>query len=252
MTDVKDIVEYCDQLLEASSFKDYCPNGLQVQGKEKIKKIVSGVTSSEALIDAAIYENADALLVHHGYFWSGENPVITGIKYNRIAKLIQHNISLIAYHLPLDAHVELGNNAQLAKVLGVSVDDRFATHGDTLLGFVSFFDEPKSGVEFKSHIANALQREPLYIQGTSEPIKKLAWCTGGAQDAILTAFEYGADAFLTGEVSERTVHFARENQMHFYAAGHHATERYGAKALGEHLAEKFSLQHVFIDIDNPA
>lgn len=251
MVSARKLVHYCDELLDSALYRDYCPNGLQVQGAEEITQLVTGVTASEALIDAAIAQNADAILVHHGYFWKGESQVITGMKYQRLRKLLNHGINLIVYHLPLDGHAQFGNNVQLAGVLDISVDDRFDLADGSPLGFMTHFAEPQAGMVFKDHITTALRREPLYIPGTSQPIKKLAWCTGGAQDAIEIAHEQGADGFLTGEVSERTVHFARENQMHFFAAGHHATERYGVKALGEHLGEQFNLEHTFIDIDNP-
>lgn len=246
-----DLVQYCDDLLEIDAFKDYAPNGLQVEGSATTQHLVSGVTACEALIDAAIEHQAQTILVHHGYFWRGENANVVGMKRRRLAKLLNANINLLAYHLPLDAHAEFGNNAELAKVLGITVTDRFALHDGTLLGFLSRFDTPVDGREFAQHVERCLGRKPLHIPGTDRPIKTFAWCTGGAQDAIELAFASGADAFLTGEVSERTVHSARELGLHFYAAGHHATERYGAKALGEHLATQFQLNHTFVDIDNP-
>lgn len=251
MARLSDILRWCDQTLESHQFKDYAPNGLQVEGRQEVRSIVSGVTASEALIDAAIEREADTLLVHHGYFWRGENPNVVGMKRNRLAKLLKHDINLIGYHLPLDAHVEMGNNAQLAKVLGLSIDDRFQLADATWLGFVSRLDKPRSGSELADHVARCLERKPLYVSGTDQPVRVLAWCTGGAQDGIEEAHAFGADAYLTGEVSERTVHFAREMGMHFYAAGHHATERYGVQALGEQLAQMFGVAHEFVDIDNP-
>lgn len=248
---MSDMLSYCEQLLQPEQFNDYAPNGLQVEGNEEVSTLVTGVTACEALIDAAIELKADALLVHHGYFWRGESPVITGMKRARLAKLLVHNINLIGYHLPLDAHLEVGNNSQLASVLGIDVADRFALSDGTLLGFLSHFDTPRPADQFAAHVAQCLGREPLHIAGTQAPIHTLAWCTGAAQDAIELANASGANAFLTGEVSERTVHEAREMGMHFFAAGHHATERYGVQALGALLAEQFQLTHHFVDIDNP-
>lgn len=246
-----ELIQYIDELLQPQLFKDYAPNGLQVGGRHEIRSIVTGVTASLALIDTAIANKADAILVHHGYFWRGEDPCIVGMKRERLTKLLQHDINMIGYHLPLDAHTVYGNNAQLAHVLGIPVTDRFETHDGAKLGFLSHFEQPRDANELQAHITDCLQREPLYITGSDQPIERLAWCTGGAQDVIEIAHQVGADAFLTGEVSERTTHFAREMGMHFFAAGHHATERYGVKALGEHLAEHFGIAHHFIDIDNP-
>lgn len=241
-----EIVEYCNELLQVELFKDYCPNGLQVEGKETINRIVSGVTASQALIDAAIEQQADLLLVHHGFFWKGENPVVTGIKKKRLQALLQNNINLVAYHLPLDAHKILGNNVLLAKKLGISIEQYFSDNEIALLGTI----EKQSGQQFNEHISNGLQREPLHIDAQRD-ITKVALCTGAAQSYINQAIELGVDAFISGEVSENTWHIAKENNIHYFAAGHHATERYGVQALGEHLAAEFDLQHTFIDIYNP-
>lgn len=241
--------DYLNQLLEPSNFKDYCPNGLQIEGKSDVKKIVTGVSACQQLIDKAVEKNADALLVHHGYFWNAEDPCIVGMKKKRISTLLQHQINLFAYHLPLDAHIEFGNNIQLAKVLNIDID-LTKERKNNLLFSGKLFD-PMMGHEFSSYLYEKLNREPLYIPGNDTQIKTIAWCTGAAQDYIAEALELGVDAFLTGEVSERTVHFARENEINFYAAGHHATERYGIKALGEHIAQQFSIEHEFVDIQNP-
>jgi dinuclear metal center YbgI/SA1388 family protein len=222
---------------------------LQVQGRPEVHTLIGGVTACQALLDAAVEQQADAVLVHHGYFWKGEDPCIVGMKHRRLATLLRHDLSLIAYHLPLDAHPELGNNAQLARALDLTVTGAAGDNGLVMLGEPA---EPTSGAAFAAHLATRLGREPLHVAGTDAPIRRLAWCTGAAQSSIGVALETGADAFLTGEASEQTVHFARENGLHFFAAGHHATERYGVRALGAHLARRFDLCFQFVDIDNPA
>ena len=244
------ILAELDGLLEPRNFQDYCPNGLQIQGRGEVKKLVTGVTASLALIDAAIDSNADALLVHHGYFWKGESSNITGMKYQRIRKLIQNDISLLAYHLPLDAHPIYGNNAQLAERLGITVsgglDD--STHP---VGNVGDLKEAVSAEEFARSVRAVLGREPLLEKVGDTPVRRIAWCSGGAQSYIDRAASLGADLYLTGEASEQTIHEARELGIHFIAAGHHATERYGAKAVGEWLSRKLNIDHEFIDIENP-
>ncbi|PIE41497.1 MAG: Nif3-like dinuclear metal center hexameric protein [Gammaproteobacteria bacterium] len=239
------------ELLQPQFFKDYAPNGLQVEGKADIHRVVSGVTASQALIDQAIESGADALLVHHGYFWKGENPALVGMKYRRIKALIANDINLFAYHLPLDAHPQLGNNVQLAKKLGIEITGPLELGNDRSIGNVGLLSQACSGEQFSRHIAHCLAREPLHIAGSDRPIQRVAWCTGGAQGYIELAIDQGVDAFITGEVSEQTTHLAREHGIHFFAAGHHATERYGAAAVGAWLAEKFKINHQFIDIDNP-
>ena len=238
-------------LLKPEQFSDYCPNGLQVEGVGSVGKIVSGVTACKALIDAAVSVKAHLILVHHGYFWRGEDQTITGLKKARIESLLNSNISLAAFHLPLDAHIELGNNAQLAKVLdfeiGTSLDD-----SNNPIVFSGRLKQAMNFEELSSHVANKLEREPLGVKGKKESIETIAWCTGAAQGFIELAVEAGVDAYLTGEISEQTVHIARESGLHFFSAGHHATERYGVQAVGNYLAEKFTLEHEFIDIDNPA
>lgn len=243
---------YLNKLLNIGKFRDYAPNGLQVEGRAEVTRIVTGVTASQALLDAAVEYGADAVLVHHGYFWKGEAPVIRGMKKQRIATLIQHDISLLGYHLPLDAHPELGNNAQLAMLLGIRNEGVMDERELQSVGNIGSVSEPVSLADFGQQVATALAREPLLIAGGDHPVKRIAWCTGGAQGYIQQAFELGADTYLSGEISEHTVHFARENGIHYIAAGHHATERYGIKALGNHLAEQFGLEHRFIDINNPA
>ncbi len=251
MVHLHDICKFLNHFLQSQEISDYCPNGLQVDGKSEIHKIVTGVTASQALIDEAIDVDADAILVHHGYFWKHEDPCVTGIKFKRLQALIQNNISLLAYHLPLDLHPEIGNNAQLAVQLDIEIDDQLLTADGLPLIFRGQLADEMTGAELAKHITDCLDREPLHIAGSDQLIKTVAWCTGAAQDFIDTAINAGVDAYITGEVSERTVHQARENNIHFYAAGHHATERYGVATLGEHLARKFSIEHEFIDIDNP-
>ena len=239
------------ELLKPELFRDYCPNGLQVEGRLEISRIVSGVTACKALIDAAAGQGADLLLVHHGYFWRGEDPSISGLKKSRIESLLKHQINLMAYHLPLDVHRQLGNNVQLAKVLGFEIDGELGKQNNHPIALTAEFADPPSFVEMKKLLQNKLGREPFAIEGGEGPIKSVAWCTGAAQNHIQLAVEAGVDAYITGEVSEPTVHIAREAGLHFFAAGHHATERYGVQALGNYLAEKYSLEHQFIDIDNP-
>ncbi|PCH59853.1 MAG: Nif3-like dinuclear metal center hexameric protein, partial [SAR86 cluster bacterium] len=221
------------QLLRPEQFKDYCPNGLQVQGKSQIDVIVSGVTASQALIEKAILLKADLLLVHHGYFWKGEDQAITGIKKRRVTALLEHQINLLAYHLPLDAHATLGNNAKLGELLGFTVTGDMGKQNNHPIGLLGTTDKAYSSAEFAQLLAQKLNREPLVIEAGERPIKRVAWCTGAAQNYIQLAVDAGVDAYITGEISEPTVHIARETGVHFFAAGHHATERYGVQALGE-------------------
>nr|WP_269745817.1 Nif3-like dinuclear metal center hexameric protein [Aeromonas rivuli] len=241
-----------NQLLEPHAIKDYCPNGLQVEGRDEIRKIVTGVTASQGLLDAAVAEGADAILVHHGYFWKGEAEVVTGMKQRRLKTLLTHDINLFAYHLPLDVHPELGNNAQLAKLLGIRVRRGLEPWDKKSVAMVGKFDDPLSGEALAARIGERLGRAVLHC-GESGPalIETVAWCTGGGQSYINLAAEQGIDAFISGEASEQTIHTAREMGMHFFAAGHHATERYGVKALGEWLATEHGVEVIFVDIDNP-
>ena len=239
------------QVLRPEQFKDYCPNGLQVEGRKEISKLVTGVTACQELITAAVEAGADALLVHHGYFWRGEDQSISGIKKTRIEALLKHDLSLFAYHLPLDVHREFGNNVQLAKVLGIEIDGELGKQNNHPIGLVGTISEDTNFESLKSLIADKLDRLPLAIEGNSRPIRSIAWCTGAAQNYIELAVAAGVDAYITGEVSEPTVHIARESGIHFFSAGHHATERYGVQAIGGYLASKFGIDHQFIDIDNP-
>lgn len=239
--------------LQVSRYRDYAPNGLQVQGRSEIKKIVTGVTACQLLLDKAVELCADAVLVHHGYFWKNEPETITGIKYNRMKTLLSHDINLYSYHLPLDGHPVLGNNVLLGNMFDITVDAR---DDITDLLFKGTLNSPLTALEFKQKLEQKLHngRSSVLFCGDNAPevINRVAWCSGGGQDFIESAAQQGVDAFFTGEVSERTIHIAREYGINFYAAGHHATERYGIKRLGEWLANHYDLQIIFVDIDNPA
>lgn len=251
MTQCSELVAYCNNLLDITAFQDYSPNGLQVEGRAQVNRVVSGVTASQALIEAAAAAGADMLLVHHGYFWKGEAAPITGFKQRRIHALLEHGINLVAYHLPLDAHIRLGNNAQLAQRLGWRVTGGLEPTNPRSIGLQGELPDELTGEQLAQQLNLALGREPLLISGHDRPIKRIGWCTGAAQSYIEQAVALGLDAFITGEVSEPTYHIARECGISFFAAGHHATERYGVQALGENLADHFGIEHQFIDIDNP-
>lgn len=248
MADRVEIEAYLAAQLEVDRFSDYGPNGLQVEGRREVRRVVSGVTASLALIEAAVADGADTLLVHHGLFWRGQDGRVTGWLRARLAKLLAHEINLLAYHLPLDAHESLGNNAQFGLRLGLAADQRF---GEQRLGFAGPAADPDLD-RLSRRIGSVLDRAPLVLPGDGRPLRRLAWCTGGAQGMFEAAIAAGADAFLTGEVSEPQAHLARETGVAFLACGHHATERFGAPALGEHLARQFDLEHRFIDLPNPA
>ncbi|SMM99245.1 FIG137478: Hypothetical protein YbgI [uncultured Candidatus Thioglobus sp.] len=244
MVNQKTLAEYCEKYLKVSNFSDYCPNGLQIEGKAEIQKIISGVSANQDLIDRAIDEKADALFVHHGFFWKNELPSIVGIKKNRIKALLDNNINLFAYHLPLDAHPEVGNNIQLAQRLGIQNPTPI---GDTLVwqGEIN-----TTLAQFSQTTEQALNRKPLVFGAEDKSLKTIAWCTGGAQTYIDHAININADCFLTGEVSEQIPAIAKEHNIAFISAGHHATERYGVQALCQHLSDKFKLKHQFIEIEN--
>ncbi len=243
-----DLVRYLDELLESGRFRDYCPNGLQVEGVRDVRRIVAGVTASQALIDAAIERGGDTLLVHHGWFWRGEDGRVTGFRKARMQSLLKHDINLVAYHLPLDGHPEFGNNAQLAKRCGWSIEGRF---GEQDLGCHGRASAPCALSDLVRSISTQLRRQPLAIGDDSRRIERIAWCSGGAQGYFEEAVALGVDAFLSGEISEHSVHLARETGVAFIAAGHHATERFGVQALVSHLAERMGLECEFVDIDNP-
>ena len=250
MPDAKTLGQALDALLEPEKFKDYGSNGLQVEGDREVRLLVSGVTASRALIEAAIEANADAILVHHGLFWRGQDGRVTGWMRERLRLLLAHGIHLFAYHLPLDAHAELGNNAQLGQVLGLRADGRF---GEQSLGFIGQGDQAwASSQSLADHVARVLGRQVTCVAGAERPIRRVAWCTGGAQGYFEAAMAAGADAFITGEISEPQAHLAKETGVAFMACGHHATERYGAPAVAAHVAQALGLQHRFIEIDNPA
>ena len=243
-----DLAAYLDEFLDVAAFRDYCPNGLQVEGRDHVGVIVTGVTASADLLDAAVAAGADAILVHHGYFWKGEDPRITGMRRRRIATLLNHGINLYAYHLPLDAHPDIGNNAMLARRLDIRAEGRF---GEQDLGVYGVLDGPLPLRDFAARIADRLHREPLTIGDDERAVRRVAWCTGAAQGYFEQAAALGVDAYITGEASEQTFHIARESGVAFVGAGHHATERYGIEALGAHLETRFGLQHRYIDISNP-
>ncbi len=244
-----ELAVYLDNLLEAARFRDYCPNGLQVEGRAQIRKVVCGVTASQALLDAAVACDADAILVHHGYFWRGEDGRVTGIRKVRLATLLRHDISLLAYHLPLDAHSELGNNAQLARRLGWRVDGRFA---EQEIGFLGTLETPLPASQVAASLEHSLGRATMLAGDPDRMVARLAWCTGGAQGYLEQAIAAGADLYVSGEISEQTVHLARESGVPYVAAGHHATERYGVQALATHLTQTFELDCSYVEIDNPA
>ncbi len=243
------LTRYLDELLNVAAIRDYCPNGLQVEGKPEVARIVTGVTASQALIEAAIDANADAIVVHHGYFWRGEDARIVGIKKRRLARLIEADVSLLAYHLPLDLHPELGNNAQLAARMGWTVEARFGEQDLGVIGRAA--REGENAGDVAAALENALSRTPMLVGDASRVVNRVAWCTGAAQGFFESAVAEGCDLFVSGEISEPTVHLARESGIPYISAGHHATERYGVKALGEHLAERHGIACDFIDVDNP-
>jgi dinuclear metal center YbgI/SA1388 family protein len=243
---LNELRDYIGSLLAVSRFRDYNPNGVQIEGRSEIRRIATGVTASQAVLEAATAWQADAVIVHHGYFWRGEDPCITGIKKQRIAHLLQNDISLLAYHLPLDAHPELGNNAQLAKRLGFIFKGNF---GDQDIASYGALVQPQSLQQLTHKIQHVLQRAPQVIGPDNAQVSTIAWCSGGGQGYFEQALALGVNAFLTGEISEQNVHVAQETGVAFIAAGHHASERFGVQALGEHLAAKFGIEHHFFDQD---
>ncbi len=248
--DRNDLAKYMARTLDITRFRDFCPNGLQVEGRQEIKTLVTGVTASQSLLEAAIQMGADAILVHHGYFWRGEDARVIGQKHKRLKLLLASDVNLFAYHLPLDMHAEYGNNAQLARRLGLRVESRFGEDDIGWLGVMA--DASLSTVaDLAQQIERQLGRRPLVIGDPAQKLGPVAWCTGAAQSLLVDAIAAGANVYLSGEISEPTVHLARESGVAYLACGHHATERYGVQALGEHLAVQFGITHHFIDIDNP-
>ena len=244
----EELTRYLDTLLEAGRFRDYCPNGLQVEGRQEVHRLVAGVTATQALLDAALARSADAILVHHGWFWRGEDGRVTGIRKARLQPLLRHDLNLIAYHLPLDSHPAFGNNAQLARRFGWVANERF---GEQDVGWLGCLESPSSAAAVAGHVGSALQRTPLLVGNGERRVSRVGWCSGAAQGLFEQAIALGVDLYLSGEISEQTVHLARESGVAYIAAGHHASERYGVLALAEHLAERFGLDCQFVDIDNP-
>ncbi len=245
----EELARYLDELLQAAKFRDYCPNGLQVEGRDEVRRIVAGVTASQKLLDLAVARGADAVLVHHGYFWKGEDARVTGLRRRRLATLLKHDINLLAYHLPLDAHPELGNNAQLAVRFGWQPEGRF---GEQEIGWYGSLPAPASLAEVAASVATTLGRQPLLLGDPARSIRRVAWCSGGAQGYFEAAIGLGVDLYLSGEVSEPTPHLAEESGVAYLCAGHHATERYGVQALAAHLERALGVECEFIDLDNPA
>ncbi len=245
---LEELTLYLDELLQAPKYRDYCPNGLQVEGCGEVRRIVAGVTASQKLLDLAVERGAQAVLVHHGYFWKGEDGRITGLRRKRLSTLLANGISLLAYHLPLDAHPELGNNAQLATLFGWQPVGRF---GEQEIGWHGRLPAPATLAEVSAGVAAALGRQPLTIGDPAQMIRRVAWCSGGAQGYFEQAMALGVDLYLSGEISEQTVHLANESGVAYLAAGHHATERYGIRALAAHVQAQLGLECMFIDLDNP-
>ena len=249
MTTRQEVLDWCSETLQPSMFQDYAPNGLQVEGKENIHTIVTAVTASLAAIEYAVSKNADMLLVHHGYFWRSEPITITGWKKLRIATLLQHQINMVGYHLPLDAHSTLGNNAQLAQLLGWKLE---SLAGEQNLLNIGRLNQPCTLDQLADDLTTKLQHKPIIIGDSNKLLHRIAWCTGGAQNFFQVAIEAGVDVFVTGEISESQYHMAQESGVAFISAGHHATERYGVQALGAALAKRFNMDIYFFDEKNPA
>lgn len=249
MVSLAELESYCNRELQVAQFDDYCPNGLQVDAGRDVHRLVTGVTASQALIEQAVTKGVDAILVHHGYFWKGESPTLTGIKGQRIRTLMQHGISLFAYHLPLDSHPEFGNNRLLGDLLGL-LEQQPPLLGKEMI-WQGMLPEALSGEQFAELIEWKLERKPLHFAGNSNKIEKVAWCSGGAQSYLPLAARLGADAYISGEASEQTFHQAMELGIHYYAAGHHATERMGVMELGKILSKRFDIEPIFIEIPNP-
>lgn len=250
--DLKELVAYCDDYLDVGAVEDFTVNGLQVEGRSRVARIVSGVTACQALLDEAVADGADLVLVHHGYFWKGEDPALTGMKGRRVRTLMGADMSLVAYHLPLDRHPVVGNNAELARVLGLGAAAPFGHLGGAAIGLGGSLAEAMDPLGFVARVDEVLDTHSLHVAGSPSSIRRVALCSGGAPDLVAEAAAGGYDLYLTGESNERATHMARELGIHFVAAGHHATERLGAAALGAHLAERFGLDHRFVDVPNPA
>lgn len=251
MAKLKEIIQWCDSTLKSHEFKDYAPNGLQIEGKSEISKILCAVTASQAAIDAAIEQGADLLLVHHGYFWKGEPYPITGMRGKRIKHLIQHDISLLAYHLPLDSHPTLGNNAAIADLLELENIEALDPTERNPIGNLGYLQQAMSAEEFKHYVSTRLKFAAIHLPADKTTIQKVGYCTGGAQDFIGKAAERNCDAYISGEVSERTFYEAKELNVHYYACGHHATERYGVQRLAKAISEQFNIEYSYFELNNP-
>lgn len=245
---LSELEKHLDLELQVERYRDYCPNGLQVEGGREVRKVVGGVSASLEFIKAAHRAGADAVLVHHGYFWKGEDARVAGVKRERLAWLLRHDMNLLAYHLPLDAHPLLGNNAQLAPLLGAEIDGWF---GEQRLAAYGALNTPQTLALWTDRVAANLERRPLVIGDPDQPLQRIAWCSGGAQGYFEEALHLGVDAYLTGEISEQHFHVARETGKAFVCAGHHATERYGVQALGAYVAEQFGVEFEYLEIPNP-
>lgn len=251
MAKLSEIIQWCDRTLKAAEFKDYAPNGLQIEGKTEVNKILCAVTASQAAIDAAIEQNADLLLVHHGYFWKGEPYPITGMRGKRIKTLIQHDISLVGYHLPLDAHPTLGNNAAIAEILALENIEALDPSERNPIGNIGYLKHPMSPEAFKALLTEKLGFDTIHLPASTTQVQKIGFCTGGAQDYIEKAAEQACDAYISGEVSERTFYQAQELNVHYFACGHHATERYGVQRLAQAISEQFNIEYSYFELNNP-
>jgi dinuclear metal center YbgI/SA1388 family protein len=251
MAKLTDIIQWCNTTLKSNEFKDYAPNGLQIEGKEEVKKILCAVTASQEAIDAAIAQNADMLLVHHGYFWKGEPYPITGMRGKRIKSLIQNDISLVGYHLPLDSHPSLGNNAAIADILGLENIEALDPSEKHPIGNTGYLKQSMTPEGFKQFLTERLGFDTVHLKADKSTIHKVGYCTGAAQDYISKAYEQGCDAFISGEVSERTYYEAKELDVHYYACGHHATERYGVQRLAKAIADEFNIEFSYYELNNP-
>lgn len=251
MASLNEIIQWCDNALKSPEFKDYAPNGLQIEGKTEVKKILCAVTASQTAIDAAIAYGADMLLVHHGYFWKGEAYPITGMRGKRIKALIQHDISLVGYHLPLDSHPTLGNNSAIADLLALENIEALDPTERHPIGNIGYLKQAMSPEAFKTYVSDRLGFDAIHLPADKTSIYKVGFCTGGAQDYISKAASQDCDAYISGEVSERTFYEARELDVHYYTCGHHATEKYGVQRLAKAISEQFNIEYSYFELNNP-
>ncbi len=251
MATLYDIIQWCDQTLKSAEFKDYAPNGLQIEGKQQVNKILCAVTASQGAIEAAIEQGADLLLVHHGYFWKGEPYPITGMRGKRIKALIQNEISLVGYHLPLDSHPTLGNNAAIADLLALEDIEALDPNERNPIGNIGYLQQPMTPEAFKKYASERLGFDAIHLPADKTHIHKVGFCTGGAQDYISKAALQNCDAYISGEVSERTFYEAAELNVHYYACGHHATEKYGVQRLAHAISKQFNIEYSYFELNNP-